>query len=95
MEEIIASIGEHDALIYTKDDCINCESTKELMDELEISYTVINMDRVPAAKTTVKVLGFRQAPVVITKDSKWSGLDEKKIRALKPRDLSLDDDIWA
>ena len=83
MEEIIASIGEHDALIYTKDDCINCESTKELMDELEISYTVINMDRVPAAKTTVKGLGFRQAPVVITKDSKWSGLDEKKIRALR------------
>ena len=95
MEEIIASIGEHDALIYTKDDCVNCESTKELMDELEISYIVINMDDTPAAKTTVKGLGFRQAPVVITRDSRWSGLDEQKIRALKPRDLSLDDDIWA
>ncbi len=95
MEEIIAAIGDNDALIYTKNDCINCDSTKELMDELEIRYTVINMDDTPSAKTTVKGLGFRQAPVVITKDSKWSGLDEKRIRALKPRDLSMDDDIWA
>lgn len=94
MDEITATIGEHDALIYTKNDCGNCDSTKELMDELGISYTFINMDEVPTAKTTVKGLGFRQAPVVVTKDSNWSGHREEKIRSLKSRDFSADDDIW-
>lgn len=95
MDEITQTIGEHEALIYTKNDCSNCESTKDLMDELEISYITVNMDEVPNAKSTVKALGFRQAPVVITRESNWSGFAEQKIRALKPRDLSADDDIWA
>lgn len=87
-------MGDSDALIYTKNDCINCDSTKSLMDELQISYTVVNMDDVPSAKAAVKGMGFRQAPVVVTKNGNWSGHKEEKIRGLKPRDLSLDDDIW-
>jgi len=95
MDEIKFSIGDHDALIFTKNDCVNCDSTKSLMDELEISYTMVNMDEVPGAKAAVKAAGFRQAPVVITSSKKWSGFEEAQIRALKPRDLSADDDIWA
>lgn len=98
MDEITASIGDSDVLIYTKDDCVNCDSTKSLMDQLEISYTVINMDREPGARATVKGMGFRQAPVVITRSAKWSGHKEESIRGIKlsaPKDLSLDDDIWA
>ena len=94
MDEIIAAIGEKDALIYTKNDCGDCDNTKSLMDELAISYIVVNLDEVPDAKATVKGLGFRNAPVVLTKDSNWSGHKEDKIRSLKPRDFSLDDDIW-
>lgn len=94
MDEIAEAIGDYDALIYTKNDCTNCDSTKELMDELEISYTVVNIDKVPEARLAVKRMGFRQAPVVITKTAKWSGHQEAEIRSLKPRDLSEDDDIW-
>lgn len=94
MDEILASLAENEVRIYTKNDCVNCESTKTLMDELEISYTVINMDQVPEAKVDVKRMGFRQAPVVITNKDRWSGYKESNIRSIKPRDLSLDDDIW-
>lgn len=98
MDEITASIGEHDVLIYTKDDCVNCESTKTLMDQLEISYTLVNMDEHPEARVAVKGMGFRQAPVVITKSEKWSGHKEASIRGLKApsaSEIALDDDIWA
>jgi len=98
MDEITASIGDGDVLIYTKNDCVNCESTKELMDQLKISYTVINMDKEPSARATVKGMGFRQAPVVVTRSAKWSGHKEASIRGLKApsaSDSALDDDIWA
>lgn len=95
MDEILASLAENEVRIYTKDDCVNCESTKTLMDELEINYTVINMDQVPEAKSDVKRMGFRQAPVVITNKDKWSGFRESNIRKIKPKNFSMDDDIWS
>lgn len=94
MDEILSSLATNEVRIYTKDDCTNCESTKSLMDELEINYTVINMDREPSAKAVVKSMGFRQAPVVITNTNKWSGFKESNIRGLKPLSASADDDIW-
>lgn len=95
MDEI--TVGEYDnlsfegtdALIFTKNECSNCEETQDLMGELGISFTVVNMDEQPAARLAVKKMGFRQAPVVITRDTKWSGLNESAIR-----DLANGDDVW-
>lgn len=87
-------IAGDEIFVYGKNDCVKCESTVELLDELELKYTYINMDKTPEAKATVKGLGFRQAPVVMTKKGNWSGHEEAKIRSLKGRDLSMDDDIW-
>lgn len=96
MDEIVATIGEAEALLYTKDNCPKCDSTKSLMDQLEVNYTVVNMDSNPAARTLVKSLGFRQAPVVVTRDGNWSGYQEEKIMKLKPaKAQALEDDVWA
>lgn len=93
MEEIAGEYDalsfDGDALIFTKNECSNCDETKSLMDQLGVNYTVVNMDEKPEARLAVKRMGFRQAPVVVTKDTKWSGLNEKAIR-----DLAEGDDVW-
>lgn len=94
MDAITEVPGTNEALLYTKNDCPNCDSTKELLDQLGVDYTVVDMDANPEAKLVVKGMGFRQAPVVITRSGNWSGHREDKIRGIKGRDLSADDDIW-
>jgi len=94
MDNLITAT-DAEAVIYTKNNCSKCDDTKSLMDSLEVSYTLINMDDNPDAKVAIKKAGFRQAPVVFTKSSKWSGYDEGKIRSIKGTAAFLDDDsIW-
>lgn len=68
--------------VFSKNNCSQCEATKDLMKELNIAFDEINISEKPEYVPQLKNLGFRAAPVVVTPDGAWSGFDEAKVRAL-------------
>jgi len=69
-------------IIYTKNNCVQCNATKNAMDKKGIDYQLINLDNEPAHVETLKSLGYRQVPVVMAEQDHWSGFRPDKIMAL-------------
>lgn len=59
--------------VYTLPSCVQCESTKKVLDKNNIEYSVVDLSMDEAAYQMVKGLGYQAAPVVIAGDSHWSG----------------------
>jgi len=70
-------------IIYTKSNCVQCDTTKHALDRRGIAYQLINLDIQPEATGELRTLGYRQVPVVITPDDSWSGFRPDKIAALR------------
>lgn len=70
-------------IIYTKNNCVQCNATKNAMDRHGIAYQLINLDTQPEAIEHLKTLGYRQVPVVMTEEEHWSGFRPDKIASLR------------
>ena len=70
-------------IIYTKSQCVQCDATKNAMDRSGIDYQLINLDSQPEAIDQLKSLGYRQVPVVMTHNDRWSGFRPDKIAGLR------------
>lgn len=68
--------------VYTLPSCVQCESTKKVLDRNAISYSVIDLSQDPEALQMVKELGYASAPVVIAGDDHWGGFRPDKLGAL-------------
>ncbi|WP_034916473.1 MULTISPECIES: glutaredoxin-like protein NrdH [Erwinia] len=69
-------------IIYTKDNCVQCNATKNAMDKKGIAYQVVNLDQQPDEIEALRALGYRQVPVVMNGQDHWSGFRPDKISAL-------------
>ena len=69
--------------VYTKPQCVQCTATKTALENLKISYNLIDITEDQVAFNLVKSLGYSQVPVVISETSHWSGYRPDKIRELK------------
>ncbi|AYN58902.1 thioredoxin domain [Arthrobacter phage Richie] len=72
-------------VIYTKNDCRQCDMSKGLLDKAKIHYTAVNVQEDATAYHYVtEVLGIKQMPVLIAStiegDEVWSGFQPAKIR---------------
>lgn len=69
--------------VYTKPECPNCGRTKSYFDEKGISYTAVDIAKVPAALEYITAeLGYSQVPVVVNNaddQDHWSGLRRNKL----------------
>ncbi|MEB5974577.1 glutaredoxin-like protein NrdH [Pantoea dispersa] len=70
-------------IIYTKNQCVQCDATKNALDRSGIDYQLINLDTQPEAIDHLKSLGYRQVPVVMTHNDHWSGFRPDKIAGLR------------
>ena len=70
--------------IYTRDDCVQCHATKRAMESRGFEFEMINVDLVPEAADTLRAEGFRQLPVVISGETRWSGFRPDMINRLHP-----------
>lgn len=70
-------------IIYTKSNCVQCDTTKNALDRCGMTYQLINLDTEPEALGELKALGYRQVPVVMTPDDSWSGFRPDKIASLR------------
>lgn len=68
--------------VYTKNNCVQCEQTKRLMDRLELSYDVVNISEHPTELDRLIKMGYTAAPVVITDTDSWAGFNPDKIKDL-------------
>jgi glutaredoxin-like protein NrdH len=59
--------------VYTLPSCVQCESTKKVLDKNNIEYSVVDLSVDESAYQMVKGLGYQAAPVVIAGDAHWSG----------------------
>ncbi len=69
-------------IIYTRNDCVQCHATKRAMESRGIAFELVNVDLVPDAAETLRAGGFRQLPVVIAGETRWSGFRPDLINRL-------------
>lgn len=69
-------------IIYTRNDCVQCHATKRAMESRGVAFELVNVDLVPDAAETLRAEGFRQLPVVIAGETRWSGFRPDLINRL-------------
>ena len=68
--------------VYTKPDCVQCDSTKRVLDRAGIEYETIDLTEDAKAMEYVRGLGYSSAPVVETTTDIWSGFRNEKLKNL-------------
>lgn len=68
--------------VYTLPSCVQCDSTKRMLQRNQIEYSEIDMSQDPIALEMVKTLGYTAAPVVVSGQEHWSGFRMDKIQAI-------------
>ncbi len=69
-------------VVYTLPSCVQCDSTKRMLERNNIEFETVDMSQDADALEMVKALGYSAAPVVIAGEDHWSGFRLDKIQAL-------------
>jgi len=69
-------------IVYTKNNCVQCDMTKRYMDKNGIEYDTVDITENPEALEMILGLGFSSAPVVISDKGSWAGFQPDKINLL-------------
>ncbi|MFJ4030155.1 glutaredoxin family protein [Paenarthrobacter sp. NPDC089989] len=78
----MTSSSTPDYTVYTKPGCPNCDKTMAYFDRKGITYTAVDITKVPAALEFISEdLGYSEAPVVVSADGtdRWSGIRMDKL----------------
>ena len=68
--------------VYTLPSCVQCESTKKVLDKMSVDYSVVDLSEDETAYEMVKSLGYQAAPIVIAGEDHWSGFRPDKLNSL-------------
>lgn len=68
--------------VYTLPACVQCDSTKRMLQRNQIDYEEVDMSQDPVALEMVKTMGYTAAPVVVAGEEHWSGFRLDRIQAL-------------
>lgn len=69
--------------LYTKNNCIQCKMTKQLLYKLGVEYDEVNINDNPEVIEPLKKLGVRQMPVgMIDDEIVFKGFEAGKIKEL-------------
>ncbi|HFK5747713.1 TPA: glutaredoxin-like protein NrdH [Enterobacter kobei] len=75
-------------IIYTRNNCVQCHATKRAMESRGMVFEMVNIDQQPEAAETLRAQGFRQLPVVIAGETRWSGFRPEMINRLSAQAAS-------
>lgn len=70
--------------VYSKNNCIQCKMTKELLKKRNISFLEINVDHEEnkSVLSSLKEKGIKSLPYVETEHSSWTGFRPAEIKAI-------------
>ena len=71
-------------IIYTCNNCVQCHATKRAMESRGFDFEMVNVDLQPELADTLREQGFRQLPVVVAGETRWSGFRPDMINRLRP-----------
>lgn len=60
--------------VFTQPNCQPCRITKIHLEKRGVEYREVDISKDPEAVNYLLSLGYKSAPVVLTKDLHWSGL---------------------
>lgn len=69
-------------VIYTLPSCVQCDTTKRMLQKIDVAYREVDLSVNEEAYQMVKALGYSAAPVVIAGEEHWSGFRPDKIQSL-------------
>lgn len=69
-------------VVYTTPDCVQCESTKRMLDKHNVPYDVVDLTKNSTSLEMVRELGYTSAPVVMADGKHWSGFRIEKLKNL-------------
>ena len=75
-------------ILYTRNNCVQCHATKRAMESRGMVFEMVNIDQQPEAAETLRAQGFRQLPVVIAGETRWSGFRPDMINRLSAQAAS-------
>lgn len=75
-------------IICTRNNCVQCHATKRAMESRGMVFEMVNIDQQPEAAETLRAQGFRQLPVVIAGETRWSGFRPDMINRLSAQAAS-------
>lgn len=67
-------------ILFSKNDCVNCDATKADFKKLGVAYNEINISEQPEYIDKLREMGFRGAPVIVTPKGAWAGYKPEKIQ---------------
>jgi glutaredoxin-like protein NrdH len=70
-------------VIYTLPSCVQCDTSKRMMQRLGIEYEEIDMSKDETAVEYVRELGYTAAPIIVNGTTHWSGFRMEMINGLK------------
>lgn len=70
-------------VVYSLPNCVQCETTKRVLDRKGIEFTEINLSENEEAMQHVRDLGYTAAPVVEADGKHWSGFRSELLNAIK------------
>ncbi|GAB3601051.1 redoxin NrdH [Kineococcus gypseus] len=75
--------------VYSTPSCVQCKATYRALDRKGLPYEVVDVTSDAQALSTVRALGYVQAPVVVSGDEHWSGFRPDRIEALADRSAAV------
>jgi len=70
-------------VIYTLPSCVQCDTSKRMMDKLGVEYEEVDLTKDATAAEYVKELGYTAAPIIVNGSTHWSGFRMEMINGLK------------
>ena len=70
-------------VIYTLPSCVQCDTSKRMMDRLGVEYEEVDLTKDTTAAEYVKELGYTAAPIIVNGSTHWSGFRMDMINGLK------------
>lgn len=68
--------------VYTKSNCVQCETTKRALVKADIPFEVVDLEQNPTQLAEFTARGFTAAPIVSFGDKTWSGYRHGEIQNL-------------
>lgn len=60
-------------IVYSKPQCVQCTATVKSLETKGIKHKIIDLTQNHDAMKLVQSMGYKQAPVVVTGTTHWSG----------------------
>lgn len=76
-------------IVYTRNNCVQCHATRRVLESRGLPFELINLDHHPEKADELRQQGFRQLPVVMAGEQRWSGFRPDMINRMQQHSVAV------